>query len=291
MRLQRLGIRLMNQLLLTVALGVLLLRGALTSAVACSCLPPPPPLSSAEASDAVFVGRVISVGSTDPTDRFAHLEVVFEVVEGFKGVGAAERMTVFTASDGALCGYGFTVEETYVVYAHRSRGGLWTGLCDRTRQVGRGEADITALRTIPQPLRLSVARVDEGVQIVVEGAESKPYALEVSLDFVSWNAIAEIVPANRRYEVPGVIQVTQSAQFFRLREVVENQGIYGITLLLPGVCLEDPERPGECLNQPFPGSFSYDIRAFSDTPDLGRENPVVTSFQSRDSYIFKFITF
>ena len=135
MRLRRLEIRLMKKLLLTVGLGVLVLRSALSSAVACSCLPPPPPLTAAESSDAVFVGRVISVDSTDPMDRFAHLEVVFEIIESFKGVGAAERMSVFTAFDGALCGYGFTVEEVYVVYAHRSRGGLWTGLCDRTRRV------------------------------------------------------------------------------------------------------------------------------------------------------------
>ena len=53
-------------------------------------------------------------------------------------------------------------------------------------------------------------------------------------------------------------------------------------MFLPGACLEDPERPGECLNQPFPGSFSYDVRSFSDSSSSEVDSPIVTSFVSSE---------
>lgn len=265
-------------------IGMLVLRAALNSVSGCSCLPPPPPLSAAEAADAVFVGRVISVESTHPEERFAPLEVLFEKEESFKGSGTVGQVSVFTGSDGALCGYGFSVGETYLVYARETRSELWTGLCDRTRSFENAGSDITELRTLPQPIRLSVSHLDRGIQIVIEGAKPRTsYVLEGSSDFLTWSAVAQLVPENGRFVVPEVLDASESSQFFRLREAPESQGIYGITILLPGACLEDPERPGECLNQPFPGSFGYDVREYSKTPDLGRDNPVVASFQSRDS--------
>ncbi len=275
--------RIMRSSLLRVGWALLLFGSAQPLVKACSCLPPPSPLAAVESADAVFVGRVLSVDSTDPENRFAHLEVVLEVREAFKGTDGLSQVSVFTASDGALCGFGFSVGESYVVYANRRQDGLWSGLCSRTRSEGNAGEDIAVLRSIPQPVTLSVSPQAHGIQIVVEGGQTRRFELEATTDFVSWQSLARIVPTSGRYEVPDLIEVTGALRFFRLRELAEEQGIFGITLLLPGVCLEDPEFPGECLNQPFPGSFSYDVREFSDTDDLGRENPLVTRFQSLDT--------
>ena len=44
----------------------------------------------------------------------------------------------------------------------------------------------------------------------------------------------------------------------------ESQGISGTVLISPGVCLEDPDNPEECLNGPFLGLGTFDIRPYAD---------------------------
>lgn len=57
--------------------------------------------------------------------------------------------------------------------------------------------------------------------------------------------------------------------------------------MVPGICLQDPISPGECLNKPFPGQGSFDVRAYADTSDVGYSNSIVTTFESDDEGFFR----
>lgn len=65
-----------------------------------------------------------------------------------------------------------------------------------------------------------------------------------------------------------------------------SQGIFGTVMFLPGVCLQDPENPGQCLNGPYPGRASFVIRARLDEPDMGLDSPIIQSFESDDDGTF-----
>ena len=141
--------------------------------VACSCLQPPPPLVAVSNSDAVFVGKVLSVASTNPAERFAPLKVDFEVSERFKGLASdALTVSVFTGSDSALCGYSFEKDVSYLVYSHRSDGEYWTGLCDRTRDVRNAGEDLHALRDTEDAPVLHVEIENQQLRFSVEGGDS-----------------------------------------------------------------------------------------------------------------------
>jgi hypothetical protein len=72
----------------------------------------------------------------------------FEVTRAYKGLVQAEReVMVITNKNSAACGYGsFQVGESYVVYASRQRGNLYTGLCDGTKPVDKAQVDLGVLR-------------------------------------------------------------------------------------------------------------------------------------------------
>lgn len=273
----------MERILRVFGVGILVSLAVRVGALlqACSCLPPSPPLIAAEEVDLVFAGEVQSIEELEPGVPFSSLQVTFGVSELFVGERSMSEVQVQTASDGALCGFGFRVEESYLVYARENRDGFGTGLCDRTRALSRAEEDLEALRGRPDPLSLHVAPVTEGLQLTVIGGGGGSLLLEASSDLQDWESIDELRPDRSPFSVIRGLDSEVTQRFFRLRELPPSQGIYGLTIMLPGACLEDPERPGECLNLPFPGGGSYDVRAFSDTPDLGRGNPIVTSFQSR----------
>jgi len=117
------------------------------AARACTCLPPPPPAEALADADAVFLGKVARI-ATAPAEanRLARVRVTFVVREAWKGVGAVYT-DVYTARDGASCGYGFRKEETYLVYAYAGDGGrtLQTSLCTRTRPLDQAAEDLAVL--------------------------------------------------------------------------------------------------------------------------------------------------
>ena len=106
---------------------------------ACSCAPPPPPKKALDDATAVFMGKVKSIEG----GGFA-VKVKFEVETSFKGVKKKE-VVVETASNGAMCGYGFTKGEVYVVYCYGKEDALRTGLCTRTSPASRAKGDLDAL--------------------------------------------------------------------------------------------------------------------------------------------------
>lgn len=249
---------------------------------ACSCLQPPAPSVAAEESDLVFSGRVLSIEKSDPTDFFSFLDVEFEVIEAFKGTEESSRVRILTGPDSAVCGYRFEHGNSYLVYARGGGREYWTGICDRTQSLDRAGSDIRTLRARPSNVVLGVEIGVAGLEFFVMGGQSRVFQLEGTIDFETWAPMLQVAPDSDTYRVPERVASTDDERFFRLREEEPMQGVFGLTLFLPGACLEDPERPGECLNLPYPGSSSYDVRPFSDTPDLGRENPIVQSFQSSE---------
>ena len=117
-----------------------LIVGARTG-LACSCLPPPPPLEALEQSTAVFVGRVVEIRAADEM----RLEVLFEVERSWKGV-SGRRILVWTPSNEAACGMTFMWGERYLVYARDSEG-LSVYLCSRTAPLEHAGTDLEALGT------------------------------------------------------------------------------------------------------------------------------------------------
>ena len=112
---------------------------------ACSCVRPPGPLPSLEASDAVFSGRVVAVEIVSTGNRLDMKKVTFEVLDCWKGP-VTDRVVVYTALYDAACGFWFTEGAEYLVYARSTPGkGLETGLCSRTQALGTAGADLEAL--------------------------------------------------------------------------------------------------------------------------------------------------
>jgi hypothetical protein len=111
-----------------------------SAARACSCLPPPPPGEALGNALAVFEGRAADVVEEERQHRFS-----FEVSRVWKG-DVGPQTHVITASDSAACGRGYTLGETYLVYAYRGQdGGLADGLCTRTRERSHALEDLAAL--------------------------------------------------------------------------------------------------------------------------------------------------
>jgi tissue inhibitor of metalloproteinase len=114
--------------------------------VACTCVPPPSPSEELEHAAAVFSGKVVQIKRHKPTeDIFGGVEVVFRVDKAWKGVGR-RTVSVFTSSQTAACGYGFSKGHTYLVYASgNSRGRLSTSICSRTKRLKDAREDLDEL--------------------------------------------------------------------------------------------------------------------------------------------------
>ena len=98
-----------------------------STASACSCAPMQPgaELELAEAAEVVFVGGAASVKNwLSRTNR----RIRFDVSETLKGPGE-ETVVLWTRKSGAECGAHFESDKTYLVFASRNEGTLWTDLC------------------------------------------------------------------------------------------------------------------------------------------------------------------
>lgn len=130
-------------------LYILILTTALaaveTSALACSCVPPKSPSIERERAAAVFSGRVVAIKENKAlSNSYGKVEAVFEVDRAWKGVDR-RTISVFTHSNSAACGYGFTVGVEYLVYASGGEGPLRTSLCSRTNRLDKARADLDEL--------------------------------------------------------------------------------------------------------------------------------------------------
>lgn len=151
-------------ILLFVSLG--LARG---EADACSCITPQPPCAAVWETDAIFRGRVIAITpatlaspGAGPFGPTSGLHVTFTLDETLHGTLAGTQVEVFTEADESACGYSFTKNADYIVYAYRGGEGrpLSTSRCSRTRPVQDAAEDLAylrALRTQPETMRTRIS--------------------------------------------------------------------------------------------------------------------------------------
>ena len=109
---------------------------------ACSCMPQAQ-RDAYEQSVAVFEGHVLEQ-SPPPADQTGQVTVRMKVVRAWKGI-ESEHAEVVTAANSATCGYAFTVDQSYLVYATTLEGKLHVNLCGRTQPIAGADEDLKAL--------------------------------------------------------------------------------------------------------------------------------------------------
>jgi hypothetical protein len=132
---------------------VLVVTGAWSAVLGCSCAGNPPPCQAFWRADAVFAGTVVSSGKISVDDgvykrdeRLVHLTVD----QPIRGMKTAE-VDVVTGWGGGDCGFGFKLGERYLVYAYREEKGqlLATSICSRTRLLSEAGDDLAFIRSLP----------------------------------------------------------------------------------------------------------------------------------------------
>lgn len=144
---------------------------------ACSCIMSGTPAEDFDRVPVIFEGTVTRAGSLtrsawlwpilgylpfEYTERFYNRQIQFTVTRAWKGV-EYDAITVQTGYGGGDCGYGFATGRTYLVYASNvQKGGLYTGICSRTAEIGRAADDLAYLSGQPT-LPLAPAPVSVGL--------------------------------------------------------------------------------------------------------------------------------
>jgi hypothetical protein len=118
-------------------------------ASACVCNDPPiTPLLELKNSDAVFVGRVLSVDETKlfSKNRLSYTRqfiVTFTVQQSLKGANDHKVVLKVGNSD---CDIHFSTGERWLVYAHLSNDALTTGGCTRTKLARSAAQDLNCIK-------------------------------------------------------------------------------------------------------------------------------------------------
>jgi hypothetical protein len=136
---------------------------------------PGTPAEESTKSTAVFAGKVIGLNmpiglvirSTDL------VRVTFQVYTVWKGP-VHDTLVVTTARGGASCGYPFSRDSEYLVYARGTESFLETGICSRTRLLSAAGEDLVALGRgtallAEDPVRSTPGRVLERALILAGG--------------------------------------------------------------------------------------------------------------------------
>ena len=108
-----------------------------------------------EAAGAVFSGKVIKIERpvASKSTPFASVKVYFKVIKSWKGI-TTDNVIISTSQSSNACGFQFTVDEQYLVYAGRLEKQLYTSICTRTRFLEDATDDINFLgvaeKTFPE---------------------------------------------------------------------------------------------------------------------------------------------
>lgn len=108
-------------------------------AAACDCVPPKDPIQAADASSAVFVGKVVMLDQGK--DNWI---ATLQVKQRWKG-DLDQELTVYTALSEASCGFKFEKGKDYLVYAVKKDGLLQVSFCSRTKLLSEAKEDLDAL--------------------------------------------------------------------------------------------------------------------------------------------------
>jgi len=140
----------MRRIVVVSLFSLLLVPAALVlqpgEASACSCMAAPSPVAAAQASHAVFTGKVVSVTDVKGQYDIPRKEFKFTVARTFKGQLDAE-VIVTTSDNSAACGrtYGEVGSEWLVYAGVDSMGGLDDNLCSRSMILADATNDIAEL--------------------------------------------------------------------------------------------------------------------------------------------------
>ncbi|WP_422658381.1 hypothetical protein ACK8P5_22165 [Paenibacillus sp. EC2-1] len=121
-----------------------------SEALACSCAEPPSVEENLQRKTAVFTGKVIRIEQPKPEEdgsisSAVPVKITLEVAKVWKGELGKET-DVYTAKDGASCGYGdFALDQEFIVFAYGKPDRLETGVCEGNKPVSKAEKEITAL--------------------------------------------------------------------------------------------------------------------------------------------------
>lgn len=130
--------------MLRIIISVTALLLVTSLAEACKCRPPGPPKESADASDAVLVGKVTKVEEVNEL----HRRITLAVTTSYKGPTKKEAV-IYTSTSSASCGVEFEKGKSYIVYATESLQGkdkvLTTNTCTRTRTLDDAKEDLKDL--------------------------------------------------------------------------------------------------------------------------------------------------
>ncbi|MBM7662781.1 preprotein translocase subunit SecG [Bacillus mesophilus] len=116
---------------------------------ACSCAASPSIKEELDRADSVFSGKVVNI-KEDSLKELEPIKVTFQVHEIWKGENTPQHV-VYTARDSAGCGFNFSIDESYLVYATQSDT-LVTGICSLTKELSRADADLTLLGEGKKPI-------------------------------------------------------------------------------------------------------------------------------------------
>jgi hypothetical protein len=94
-----------------------------------------------------------------------------EVDKVWKGE-LGKTQLVYTARDGASCGFGFEKGKEYLVYAYSDNDRLVTSMCDRTKLISNAAGDLSLLK--------------EGKLPSLENGQAEP-------DFTGWFILIGVV--------------------------------------------------------------------------------------------------
>ncbi|MFO7563283.1 MAG: MYXO-CTERM sorting domain-containing protein [Enhygromyxa sp.] len=141
----------MRRLLATSLLALAFVPAALvlhpSEASACSCMPPPGPVESAQNVDVVFHGKLLAVTIAPKPDQYGITNKIytFEILRTFKGQLDAQ-INVTTADNDAACGRNYgPVGSEWLIYGRGDEGGLHDNLCSRSRPIAHASEDIAEL--------------------------------------------------------------------------------------------------------------------------------------------------
>src|SRR3954453_18264328 len=201
--------------LLLIALSCLILSS--TPVPGCQCAEYGVPICAAYwRSDAVFVGRLrdITPWAKQPADGLPMATLHFIVEQPFRGVTTAtvDVQTTF----GTMCDMKFVKGKSYLIYADRDleSNQLFTGSCDRTRNVRDAEEDLNYIRTLTQQ------GVAESIAGLVERMKYQPIS-GVKVEVRNENKTFEgVVAEDGRFSVP-----------------LAGPGVYSVRLLVPASML------------------------------------------------------
>lgn len=120
-----------------------------TVSMACTCMHlKGDPAGAFTSASAVFSGKVLEIVEGKPSwpeSGLKELAVKFRVEKSWKLIRKGE-VRVFTVNAGSMCGFTFTVGETYLVYARGARSKLTTDICTRTMGLIGAKEDLEYLK-------------------------------------------------------------------------------------------------------------------------------------------------